>query len=248
MNPDIYVVWPNPKGQGNLTSQIIWSGDVSVEYPEEISETDPWRVLSTTTMTYKTWMFPGEGFHDGGGKDGDGRITHINLCEGNPLSANFDIPDADCGTGQKWNRWYDVPMYMSVDEYCDNMQAGLISGSGNYDEIGILPELTGGYFVDVYGISGSTIYDPRNKDELVFLINNYDNISVTMITQDGNFFYPEYLIDFDWEAVWVRMLSGDLSSCFVDKSPIVNVLWLANEDAALFFILYEDGNPIRVLL
>lgn len=251
MNPDIYVSWPNPKGQGNIKSQIVWEGDMSIEYPEDISETEPWRVIGTASFTYKTWMFPGEGLYDNnpenplGNSDGSGRIEHINLCEGEAISGNFDIPGADIGTGQKWNRWYDVPSYMSVDEYCENVSQGLIS-NGNYDEIGILPELSGGYYAEVFGVSGTTIYSTREPEDLEYLINNYNDIQITMLTQDGNFFYPEYLVDFNWTPIWERMLSGNLSGCFVNN--VQTQYWLANEDPGLYFVLYEDGGPIKIEL
>jgi hypothetical protein len=248
MNPDIYVSWPNPKGQGNIKSQVIWEGDISIEYPEDIGETEPERIIATANFTYKTWIFPGEGLFDNNpenslGNGGGGRIEHINLCEGEPISGNFDIPGADIGTGQKWNRWYDVPSYMSVDEYCENVAAGLIS-DGNYDEIGVLPEISGGYYAEVFGVSGTTIYSTRDPEDLEYLINNYNNIQITMLTQDSNFFYPEHLVDFDWVPIWERMLSGDLSGCFVNN--VTTQYWLSNEDPGLYFILYEDGGPIRL--
>ena len=49
MNPDIYVVWPHPNGLGNIKTQIIWQGDFSIEYPEEIDPADPWRVYADAT-------------------------------------------------------------------------------------------------------------------------------------------------------------------------------------------------------
>ena len=78
------------------------------------------------------------------------------------------------------------------------------------------------------------------------MINNIDSIQITMLTQDGNFFYPEYLVDFNWQPIWERMLSGDLSGCFVNN--VNTYFWLANEDPDLYFILYSDGGPIRLQL
>jgi hypothetical protein len=60
MNPDIYVVWPNPKNpEENLKSQIIWDGSINISYNEEIGDTDPARITGDASFTYKTWIFPG---------------------------------------------------------------------------------------------------------------------------------------------------------------------------------------------
>lgn len=252
MNPDIYVVWPNPKGQGNMISQIIWDGSINIEHPEEIGETDPWRIMASTSMEYKTWTFPGEGIFDNtitGTETGlnangiNGRIKYINICEGSPLTANFDIEGANIGSEQKWNRWYDVPSYMTVDEYAENIAADLIDDN-NFDDLGVILSISGGYYVEVYGLSGNTLYSTRNKDDLLYMVNNFDNIEITMLTQDGNLFYPEYLDDYNWLPTWESMLSGNLSCCFVDNTQ--TLYWLSNEDESLSYILLGDDTPIRL--
>ena len=78
MNPDLFVVWPSPRGNGNIKSQIVWNGSVNIVYPEEISETEPWRILGTTSFVYKTWIFPGVGAQTSSGA----RIRVINRSGG----------------------------------------------------------------------------------------------------------------------------------------------------------------------
>jgi hypothetical protein len=114
MLPDIYVVWPNPKQIGkNLKSQIVWDGSINYEYPMEVGETDPYRVITTTNFTYKTWIFPGLGEDPD-----DGPVIHkMNYCP-NLLT----IEDGNYGL----DRWYDVPMGMSVDQYAEQVVCGLI--------------------------------------------------------------------------------------------------------------------------
>lgn len=260
MNPDIYVTWPNPKGQGNITSQIVWDGTTNIEYPIEISETDPWRVSATARMTFKTWIFPGEGLYgynidatvsecDDYGQPGSdpnnvyssNRIEYINICECEPISANFDIEGANIGTDQKWNTFYDVPNDMTFTEFLENINNGTIYSSA-HDQLGIVGTLSGSYFLEIYGVSGNYLYSPRVAEDLPYLINNYDNMEITMLTQDGNFFYPEHLEDFNWLPIWTEMLSGKLSCCLVDNSKKLH--WLLNEDSSQFYILLENSNPI----
>ena len=114
LTPDLYVVWPNPKQIGkNLKSQVVWDGSINYEYPTDIGETDPYRIIVTTNFTYKTWIFPGLGQDPD-----DGPLIHkINFCP-NLLS----IGDGNYGL----DKWYDVPMSMTLDEYQDKIVCGLI--------------------------------------------------------------------------------------------------------------------------
>lgn len=115
MSPDFYVAWPNPRQPGkNLKSQVVWDGSINYEWPTDISETEPYRIIATTMFTYKTWIFPGlpESVDD------DGPLIHkINYCP-NLLS----VEDGN----YMLDRWYDVPYSMTLDEYQDMIVCGMI--------------------------------------------------------------------------------------------------------------------------
>jgi len=114
MSPDFYVVWPNPKQPGkNLKSQVVWDGAINYEYPTDVSETDPYRIIVTTNLVYKTWIFPGLGEDPDDGP----LIRKMNFCP-NLLS----IGDGNFGL----DRWYDVPMGMTINEYQENVVCGMI--------------------------------------------------------------------------------------------------------------------------
>ena len=136
MTPDFYVVWPNPKQPGkHLKSQVVWDGSINYEYPTDVGETDPYRIIVTTSFTYKTWIFPGMG------EDADdGPAIHkINFCP-NLLSIGDDNYGLD--------RWYDVPMNMSIDQYQNQVVCGLIKidqTRENWDWLPISAGLTAGY-------------------------------------------------------------------------------------------------------
>jgi hypothetical protein len=141
MSPDIYVVWPNPKQPGkNLKSQLVWDGSINYEYPMDVAETDPYRVIVTTNLTYKTWIFPGLS------KDNDdGPIIHkMNFCP-NLLS----IGDGNYGL----DRWYDV-QNDTIDSYQEKVVCGLIKMDRTRPNWDWLPCSTSG-LISGYPPSGS---------------------------------------------------------------------------------------------
>jgi hypothetical protein len=66
--PNFYVAWKHPYTKETLKSQVIWSGDISTEYPVEYQETDDPVIVSTTSFVYKTWIFAGTAIGDGNGR------------------------------------------------------------------------------------------------------------------------------------------------------------------------------------
>jgi len=61
-NPYIIISWPVPTEISSelreIRSEVLWSGDVSLEYPTELAPTDPYRVTADTSFTIKGWLFP----------------------------------------------------------------------------------------------------------------------------------------------------------------------------------------------
>lgn len=61
-NPYIIISWKLPSKLTNQTveirSQVEWSGDVSLEYPSELTSDQPARVTADTSFTIKGWLFP----------------------------------------------------------------------------------------------------------------------------------------------------------------------------------------------
>ena len=61
-NPYIVISWKVP-GSQNLTadqeirSEVLWDGNISFDYPTEISGTVPYRVSASTGFTIKGWLF-----------------------------------------------------------------------------------------------------------------------------------------------------------------------------------------------
>jgi len=262
-NPDIYVTFPNPKGQGNLKTQIIWDGDVSIEYPNEVAETDPERIIGTASFTVKSWIFPGSTTYS---DDDVPTIEKINFShsygvgpdpsyqiglsgEGFGLSGGYVSPE------NAYNKWYEVPYSMSFDSFYENVLSGYVQYP-NYDYLPDLPELSGSYWLNnIYGQLSGDIYSFNNNDDLLTLIENVDNpdLDLTLLFDDGyyysigTYFEPEILIDLrDWDSIWRRMLSGDLSFETIETSATSNYQYIMKEDDYLY-LMYEDYTIIPII-
>jgi len=63
-NPYIIISWPVPPGLAGLSekqeirSEVLWSGDISMDYPTELAASDKARVVADTNFTIKGWIFP----------------------------------------------------------------------------------------------------------------------------------------------------------------------------------------------
>jgi hypothetical protein len=68
-NPYIIISWPVPDvfaGElQEIRTEVLWSGDVSLEYPTEINSSQPYRVTADTSFTIKGWLFPAKTQLDG---------------------------------------------------------------------------------------------------------------------------------------------------------------------------------------
>jgi len=60
-DPYIVISWKLPKSfspeEQEIRSEVIWSGDMNLNYPEEFSSTEPYRLSCDTSFTIKTWLF-----------------------------------------------------------------------------------------------------------------------------------------------------------------------------------------------
>jgi len=62
-NPYFIISWKIPEGflldfTDELRSEVSWSGDISYEYPIDITAQDKYRIVGNTSFTIKGWIFP----------------------------------------------------------------------------------------------------------------------------------------------------------------------------------------------
>lgn len=61
-NPYIIISWKVPEdiqlvNMQEIRSEVLWSGNISMSYPTELSETAKYRITADTAFTIKGWMF-----------------------------------------------------------------------------------------------------------------------------------------------------------------------------------------------
>jgi hypothetical protein len=60
-DPYIVISWMMPEGftyyDQEIRTEVEWSGDISMDYPDTLTGTDPYRLSADTTFTIKTWLF-----------------------------------------------------------------------------------------------------------------------------------------------------------------------------------------------
>ena len=204
-NPDFYVVWPHPKWPNLfLKSQIVWDSNMSIQFPDEITESDPYRFVGTTTFTFKTWIFPGLTHID----ESSGPLIHrINFCP-NLLS----IDDENYGL----DRWYEVPTCMSFDEYQTNVVQGLIKADNDRDNWDFLPMYSdgisggiSGYWCDISANVSGMMLGADVSGNPTFLTTQEGGI--LLISEPG--YIPLGMSELDYYNFYLDTISGSLSAC-----------------------------------
>lgn len=61
-NPYIIISWKVPADISphlkEIRSEVLWSGNVSLDYPTDLQPTAPYRLTADTSFTIKGWLFP----------------------------------------------------------------------------------------------------------------------------------------------------------------------------------------------
>jgi len=63
-NPYIIISWIVPTSQNlvnnlEIRTEVLWDGNLSLDYPVEVSGTQPARIIANTNFTMKGWLFKG---------------------------------------------------------------------------------------------------------------------------------------------------------------------------------------------
>lgn len=61
-NPYIIISWKIPSSQNlekdyEIRSEVLWNGNININYPDELTSNQPYRVIGTTSFTIKGWLF-----------------------------------------------------------------------------------------------------------------------------------------------------------------------------------------------
>tara|TARA_R110002020_G_scaffold114605_2_gene263751 strand:- start:339 stop:1004 length:666 start_codon:yes stop_codon:yes gene_type:complete len=68
-NPYIIISWKVPSELSSslteIRSEVLWDGNIAINYPNELQPNQPARVSADTSFTIKGWIFPGQETEDG---------------------------------------------------------------------------------------------------------------------------------------------------------------------------------------
>lgn len=83
-NPYVVISWkmPNELGLGQLQeirSEVLWNGEMAIEYPVDLTGTDKQRITADTSFTIKGWLF----------KDADNAVNNIYYIKENFYAENI---------------------------------------------------------------------------------------------------------------------------------------------------------------
>lgn len=60
-DPYIMISWKVPAPffpkEQEIRSEVLWSGDINMDYPDQLSSNEPYRLSCDTSFTIKTWLF-----------------------------------------------------------------------------------------------------------------------------------------------------------------------------------------------
>ena len=195
-NPDFYVVWPHPKQPTqNIKAQVIWDGNLNVEWPEDVAESDPYRIIANTEFTYKTWIFPGMG------PDPDA------LGESTPLikRINFSPNLLTIGENYMLDRFFSVPTNTTFAQYEGAIVCGLIKLDA-WDHLPISAGVSG-YWSDVSGTVSGLVGGTSVSGDPQFLTTSDGDL---LLVNDTGYF-PQGMSSLDYYGFYLETLSGALS-------------------------------------
>lgn len=102
--PDVYVKWWHPRNKINpLTSQILWSHNISNDLPIEYNPQNVFTYKLSTSFSFKSWLFYGMYSTENNFNDAQGLIKKIKLFpnrteewdENDIISGEKDVNDSD---------------------------------------------------------------------------------------------------------------------------------------------------------
>ena len=143
-SPTLRISRKHPKFTSRtITSRLLWDGGINLETSSDVSPSEPFRIIGTTSFIFHTWFFPGEMiFEDNGRWNAElskGVINSINFNEDLLLSGE---------AGYRADRFWAVDYAdLSFDEFIDNIEHGYVDPSINGDFLamsgGLSSEMSG---------------------------------------------------------------------------------------------------------
>ncbi len=181
-NPYIIISWKVPEAfnlsvDQEIRSEVLWTGDVSMNYPTELNGNQKARVTADTSFTIKGWLFKDT-------DNPDGNIFFIdNNFHNETQLENYDNYESLSGTD------YSYPLSSGL---IDNIETVSISGSPTvtdifynnvrlFDNLTLTAGTTGNVIVNGYGF--------EKLDSIYLSSNKFDKLSADGIFVNDNLSY-----------------------------------------------------------
>ena len=160
-DPYIMISWKMPKEffpkEQEIRSEVLWSGDISMDYPDNLTGSDPYRLSCDTSFTIKTWLFK---------KASDQPISNIYKITTNTTPV-LDLKDKVGDTQSSLNETFGAPLtaapYIThVGEFGDSrtiLGYNFLSTTNVYLSSSQVNELSG-ESVDIHGDRQISTYFP----------------------------------------------------------------------------------------
>ena len=178
-NPYIIISWKVPEAfnlsvDQEIRSEVLWTGDVSMNYPTELNGNQKARVTADTSFTIKGWLF----------KDTDNPDGNIFFIDSN-FHNETELEDYDNYESLSGNS-YSYPLSSGL---VNNIETVSISGSPTvtdifYDNVRLFDNLT-----LTAGTTGNVIvngYGFENLDSIYLSSNKFDKLSADGIFINDN--------------------------------------------------------------
>lgn len=156
-NPDVYIVIPNPVTKDKLKIQVVWDGNVNINFNDEVSKEETQIITSSSSFTVKTYMFPGTTTKSTGKI-----IEKINFTP--------NIIYDERGTGYL-NSFYSVPNNISFDTFQENVVCGMIKTG--FDWLPVSGDVSGYFYPEISArLTGSSITPELTSNRFSYLYDS----------------------------------------------------------------------------
>lgn len=187
-DPYVVISWKipepfTPNKEREIRSEVLWNGNLSMEYPTTLNATEPYRVSCDTSFTIKTWLFR---------KAPASPVSNIFKITTNMSSVPTITPDLD----------YTLPIYDQATErsYVESVGAPLTAASyiTHVDTTGIYNEVWGYNFyntsnvylssVEINQLSGVSVqpFDPNTHAHLNSKFPAFQGMPIEFDVVDDN--------------------------------------------------------------
>ena len=219
-DPYIVISWKLPKAfsptEQEIRSEVMWSGNMNMNYPEQFTGTEPYRLTCDTSFTIKTWLFKPVPEPE--------KIIHKITTNMSPVNQSTDVSRADFS--------FNLPFYDDISErsYIEGLGASLSA----------VPFITN---IEEFGTSrlvlGYSLYDTTS---VYISSNSVNQLSGVVVDEFNTTLFPSFTgVPLEFEAINDNKLKFNIPNNIDPGVYDVILLNPAGYDTALGSTLHGKG-------